>query len=87
MYWHLICFIVVDCVPNITDVYHDSGREGQIASNGSEVEGGDGGHKSLQRAVPHQVQGLPGPLTDGLILEQLFGKIAVESEEVDQLRR
>ncbi len=37
-------------------VAHDGGRVRQVAGDGREVEGRDGGDEALQRAVAHQVQ-------------------------------
>ena len=66
-------------------VYHDGGSVGEVAGDGGEVEGGDGGDESLEGAVPHQVEGGLGVLRDGLVAEELLAEVAVEAEEVNQL--
>ena len=58
--------------------YHNARRICEVAGNGCEVEWRDRRHKSLQRPVPHQIESSVGILTDRLVLEQLFSKVAVK---------
>lgn len=66
------------------DVTHQGRGTGQVASNGSEVEGAHGVDEALERAVLETVPET-GRVVLRLLGEKLLGVVDVEAEEVSQL--